>query len=639
MNASASTGLDDAFRASYERELRHLRDGAVEFARAHPAIARRLALPAAADDAGASECEAGECADPWVERLLEGVAFLTARVQREIDAAFPRFTSHLLERLLPWHGAPLPSVALIQLEPEWDDPALLAGPVVPRGRGISTCRVAELGGPVRWRTAHPVRLWPLRCVEAGVRPSGGSDSSVMLRWRFATADGGLARRLPLDELTLYLPGATPTAFALHAWIAGHAVRLEVVDPATGALLSSRPAAAISSPGRTRGEALLPVDGLAGREGHRLLREFAACPARFLFLRLTGLREGWSRATGSEVELRAILDHDDPALSARVDLSSFALHVAPVINLFEARADRVLLEAGRDEWRVVPDRAHPDALEVVAITRVDALDASGVRVASELAPLHAPRPLLATARTDEAGPSDEPVGYVWCRSAPRATRAGGDVITDVSLSISESAPSFAQLAVTAWCCQRDVPARLPRGDAAGWHLDTDAPVRAVRCMDGPTSRVAPLPNDERAWALVAHLCGRSEPVLATPANDDATAQAASDRAAADAVRELLSLHAATATTRSALATAVREVRARACVRRLRSAGPMLFARGVAVDVTLDERVLSASSPVLVAELLARCLDGDAPPNSFVELTLRDASGRPVRTFAPWRSDDA
>ena len=69
----------------YEAELRHLRELGGEFARDYPKIAGRLGL------------ETESCADPYVERLLEGVAFLAARVQLKVDAEFPRFNNHLLE--------------------------------------------------------------------------------------------------------------------------------------------------------------------------------------------------------------------------------------------------------------------------------------------------------------------------------------------------------------------------------------------------------------------------------------------------------------------------------------------------------------------------------------------------------------
>jgi len=84
--------MDERLLNLYNTELRHLRDMAGEFAREYPKIAGRLAL-----DRDAKEI----CPDPYVERLLEGFAWLAARVHLKLDAEFPRFTQALLETIYP----------------------------------------------------------------------------------------------------------------------------------------------------------------------------------------------------------------------------------------------------------------------------------------------------------------------------------------------------------------------------------------------------------------------------------------------------------------------------------------------------------------------------------------------------------
>src|SRR3954463_9550032 len=103
----------------YERELQHVREMGGEFAREYPKIAGRLGL------------EGFECADPYVERLLEGFAFLAARVQLKIDAEFPRFTQHLLELVYPHYLAPTPSMAVVQLRPDLTEGSLGSGFRIP----------------------------------------------------------------------------------------------------------------------------------------------------------------------------------------------------------------------------------------------------------------------------------------------------------------------------------------------------------------------------------------------------------------------------------------------------------------------------------------------------------------------------
>ena len=107
--------MDPRMLAYYNRELQHVREMGAEFARRYPKIAGRLAL------------EEFECADPYVERLLEGLAFLAARVQLKLDAQFPEFTQHLLEIVYPHYLSPTPSMAVVRFVPDYNEGALAKG--------------------------------------------------------------------------------------------------------------------------------------------------------------------------------------------------------------------------------------------------------------------------------------------------------------------------------------------------------------------------------------------------------------------------------------------------------------------------------------------------------------------------------
>ncbi|TQV14594.1 type VI secretion system baseplate subunit TssF, partial [Xanthomonas perforans] len=146
--------MDPRLLPYYTRELQHVRDMGAEFAREYPKIAGRLGL------------DAFECADPYVERLLEGFAFLAARVQLKLDAQYPVFTQHLLEMVYPHYLAPLPSMAVVQLQPDLKDSGLAAGVVVPRQSALRSLVGPGERTACEFRTAHAVSLWPLQLAEA-----------------------------------------------------------------------------------------------------------------------------------------------------------------------------------------------------------------------------------------------------------------------------------------------------------------------------------------------------------------------------------------------------------------------------------------------------------------------------------------
>ena len=116
--------MDPRLLSLYEQELRYFRESSAEFARAFPKIANRLGI------------EGQEVADPYVERLIEATAFLSARVGLKLDAEYPRFTGHLLDIVYPQFLAPTPAMVVLQCSPDPDDANLANGPTLPRGSGM-----------------------------------------------------------------------------------------------------------------------------------------------------------------------------------------------------------------------------------------------------------------------------------------------------------------------------------------------------------------------------------------------------------------------------------------------------------------------------------------------------------------------
>ena len=72
--------MDPRLLRVYNEELAYLRETAREFGEEYENVAGRLGLKTPTDP------------DPYVERLLEGVAFLGARVKLKLEDQFPDFT-------------------------------------------------------------------------------------------------------------------------------------------------------------------------------------------------------------------------------------------------------------------------------------------------------------------------------------------------------------------------------------------------------------------------------------------------------------------------------------------------------------------------------------------------------------------
>jgi type VI secretion system protein ImpG len=78
------------YNTYYQEELAFLREMGREFAAAHPAVAYMLE---------------SKGADPDVERLLEGVAFLTGRVRQKLDDEIPELFQSMMSLLWPHYSS------------------------------------------------------------------------------------------------------------------------------------------------------------------------------------------------------------------------------------------------------------------------------------------------------------------------------------------------------------------------------------------------------------------------------------------------------------------------------------------------------------------------------------------------------
>src|SRR5262245_19674387 len=147
--------MDPRLLRYYNLELQHMRKTGAEFAEQFPKIAARLGMHGLEVD------------DPYVERLLEGVGFMAARVQLKLEAEFPRFTQALLEIVYPHFLAPTPSMLVAQLQPDKNEPGLASGArKVSRGTTMHSVLAADDVTACEFRTAQDVTLWPVEIASA-----------------------------------------------------------------------------------------------------------------------------------------------------------------------------------------------------------------------------------------------------------------------------------------------------------------------------------------------------------------------------------------------------------------------------------------------------------------------------------------
>lgn len=601
-----------SFLRLYNNELHHLRHMAAEFARDYPKIAGRLALDPEAKEA---------CQDPFVERLLEGFAFLTARVQLKLDAEFPQFTDSLLETVYPHYLCPTPSLAVVRVEPDRRDAGPPEGFVIPRGSPMrSTSTGSET--PCEFRTAHEVRLWPLKVAEARYYTRDISElelppnarGKAAIRFRLQTNTGLKLKSLKLDRLPIHLRGLDDIPVSIYEQIFTHcsqiAIRITGKDGAP--TYRTLPPECLRRVGLSEEEALLPY-APRGFEGYRLLHEYFALPQRFLFFELTRLQEVLPAAEGEQVDIVLVMREAEPKLENRIEGESFELFCTPAINLFPKRLDPISLLDRFSEFHAVPDRTRPIDFEIYQIQEVIGQGAN-IEHRQVFAPFY-----LARDRDLES------TSYFATHRVPRTlsareTKAGAVSSyagTEVYLALvdAQAAPyrsELQQLGVMALCTNRHLPIQISTGiGKTDFTLDMYAPVSAIRCVSGPTVPMSPHADRDSAWKVISHLALNYLSIVQS-----------SSEAGAGALAEILKLYSDVNDARSRKQIeGIRSVSSTGIIRRVETPGPLTFARGLEITVQLDDEAFEGFGSFILGSVLERFFARYTSLNSFTETVVR------------------
>ncbi|MDD5268009.1 MAG: type VI secretion system baseplate subunit TssF [Methylococcales bacterium] len=595
----------------YQRELQFIREMGMEFAKSHPKIAAGL-------DLGGTEC-----ADPYVERLLESFAFLTARIQLKMEAEFPCFTQHLLEMVYPHYLAPLPSMAVVQFKPDLKGGVTEAGFILPKQTRLLSNTGIKGRAKCEFRTAHELKLWPLQITEAAYLPLGAAvryaDSSMQgvkaaIRLRLETVLDMPVKQLSIERLPVYLQGIGALPLQLYELVFGHSISIVLQPVGQSPAWREKISNALQPMGFEQQNALLPY-GPSSFQGYRLLQEYFALPQRFMFFELVNLQPALQRCNETAVEIVIFLDAVKPELEELVGKDNFVLYCTPAINLFPKRVDRIHLNHRSSEHQIIVDRTAQSDFEVHTVTEVAGYS-EGILVEQIFHPFYTNRQETAAA---------DGIAYYTLRRQPslasnisstgklKAPYLGSEVF--ISLVDGSAAPfrrDLKQLGINALCTNRDLPMLqfIGEGDT-DFTLDISAPVDAVRCLAGPADPKPPHSEGEHAWRLISHL---SLNYLSLIDNNDSQG--------AIALRELLRLYGNFA--EPAVAKQIDgllSVKSRPVVLRVPVAGPLCFGRGVEITVTFDEAAFAGAGSFLLGAVLEKFFCKYVSINSFTQVVVK------------------
>lgn len=568
----------------YKRELSYLRGQGADFAQRYPKVASRLAL------------HGGESLDPHTERLIESVAFLSARVHRDLDQEFPDVAYALLDNLSPSLVRPLPSMSVAQFGLDPAQGKVTAGFRVPRytmlhariARAQSVPPQAAPSQECRFRTAWETVLWPVRVTQAGI------DADAVLRLTLECDADVDFSELEIDSLRIHIQGDWTTTMPLYdALVSG--VKSVGVVPEGGAA-QTLPSDAWREVGYAEGEEVLPQPANA-QPAYGLLQEYFAFPRKFHFFDLHHLRGRLGR--GQRCELAFQLDRPSRALR-HVDADNFQLGCTPIVNLFPRVSEPLVMDQRHYEYLLVPDRQREAFTEVHSIVSVVASDPDADK------PVEVPC-FAALGRVDGAQGA-----VFWAtRREPclRQNIPGTDVFlafVDQDQGKTHSRPVQPVVYAHLLCTNRRLAEQVP----VGARLVAEGPSQPthVRCLYEPTAQRDPPLGSETLWRLVSLLTLNHQSLV-----DGSTGCAQ--------LREMLLLFASDSRRDHAQIRGIAGLSARGTTAHVDTEVWRGYCRGTQVTLDFEEDAFVGGSPLMLSAVLARFFAMYTSVNSFVRLAVR------------------
>jgi type VI secretion system protein ImpG len=536
----------------YERELTYLRQMGGEFARKYPKVAGRLLL------------DPDRCDDPHVNRLLEGFALLAARVHRRIDDDFPEISESLTRIIHPGYLRPIPSMTIVECQPDPAQGKKTAGLRIPRGTPLVTKATVE-GLPCRFRTAYDVEIWPFSVATAEwrqpermqrpPRASAGVQAVAAVRLRLRCQRDVAFPGLPLSRLRFHLAGDASVVYTLYELLSENCIEIQLRDPKDEKRLISLEPERLRMVGFDAEESLLPFERRS-MDGHRLLQEYFALPEKFLFFDLEGLEPLAQAGFGEEAE------------------------IVFLFSSFERAERQQVLELGVNERTFRLGCTQSVVLEPMHAYRHQTRNREGLAF------------WVATRHLNEFGEREPSIM----------------TISVVDLTGNFTDPEADVLMVRALCTNFDLPSRFHFGSEAGdFEAIGYAAAKTVIGLRRPTASVNPPGGEGHLWRLISLLS-----LNYLSLNEEGRA----------AMQEILRLHNLSDSTASDNQVgSILKMKSSPNFALVDSAYGLIPARGTQVEMEFDEQQFAGSGLYLFAAVLDRFLAGYASMNSFSQLTAR------------------
>ena len=464
----------------YREELRYLYETGREFSQAH------------SDAAGLLDFEKGAEEDPFVRRLVEAFAFLTARVQMKLDDDFPQIADAMLEKILPLATRPFPAFSVAEFHP--GDQLKPGGELLPRHK---TRILLDGQSEIQLRTCYDMSCQAVEIVNCELKREFPEARHAMARQAISALKVSLVGEedLPLNAAlgkTLRFFVADPDTRHELIALLFNSVSLQGVGFQQDQEVWSLPADQLRVLGFAEEELVLPAFKGLPLE-YQMLMELFAYPDKHAFFELP-IPEALRESTASGFDLYFYFNTSNERLEGTVNPRSLLLNCCPVVNLFEPQTLASPISKYCVDTLIDANYSSTD-IEIFDLGQVSGIGEDGKQ--------HNIEPFYSV---EHHGPVSNSL-FHYTRRKARTSEDGSDIflsLVDLAMQPSEE-NKFRQVTVDPICCNRRFrQLNLLPTNSSGFKVVTNGLVKsATRVADWQRMRM-PSSDSHFYWELISLL---------------------------------------------------------------------------------------------------------------------------------------
>lgn len=592
----------------YRDNLGYLRTLGAEFAEEFPKIASRLSL------------SSFDCRDPYVERLLEGTAFLAARVEKKLDDGHKRLLESVLNSVVPDSLYPIASGAVIEAGIDLENDKVRRGFSLP-AHSVFDAFIPSVNTPCRFTSVWKTELSPLRITGAEYVTRDVSlfntekSHAAALKLTFEMTNARPVSDLNISDLMLFLnlPDAVASVLLHQIHVETEQIYFSVDEktfqPLSDIVFEIPASSANAMFGGMRGN----LSGL------HVLQNFLSYPAFFKFISLKNIKKVFE-APIPKFELLFAFSRREPELVNEITTQTVKTNCVPVLNLFKKRSDRAFLDKDAYEFQIIPDRTAPRDYEVYGIRRLEFFNERNETLFS-----------AANFYEEDVNNSENDKRNFFSQHREKslfdrkATQRSSYTGTEVFVSLTERDKSLfdaSQFAADLICTNRDLPLLLTEQMLLS---AAEAAVQSASFVVMPTRPAYPLilTGGSSDWAKVAHIMFNLSGMLWQNGNIPL-----------EMLRTLLGNYAIrSAEEMERMTEGIVSLKSKPETFRFIRNGVVFFEPGWKVDCVLNEKSFAGTGVYIFTLVLQELFKSFTPLNSLLEI---DFSTQQSGHIATWKT---